>query len=177
MNVKDLRTLRGQLLLTAGLFGGCVVLAGIIVSQRWRIESYIAEKYPASRDRLSQAGRKAAVDVAAGKTPGEDFRHLLPEERRGLYELWMQDEHGSPESVRALVGADTAYYVRCAEQTVVCGNPAQRVRALEFLVASRTAAVPEVLSRLSDWARRRNRPDWAEEIEQARSRVVQESNG
>ena len=171
MNVKDLRTLRGQLLLTAGLFGGCVVLAGIIVSQRGRFESFVAEKYPASRDRLSNAARRAADAIVVGETPGDEFQELLPEERRALYELWMQGENPSATSARALVGADAAYYVRCAEQTIVCGNAAQRARALEFLVVGGASAAPEALSRLSRWAGRRNRADWAEQITEARSRL------
>lgn len=171
MNIKDLRTLRGQLWLTAGLFGGCLVLAGIIVSQRTWFESLVAEKYVASSNALSPAGRKVAAAFADGQIPDEDLHKLTLEDRRCLYEIWMQGDRGSAAFARAMVEADHDYFVRCAEQTVVCGNPSQRARALELMEISHSSAAQEALARLANWARRRNRTDWIQEIEQVRLRI------
>lgn len=171
MNQQDLRTLRGQLALTAGLFAGCVALAAVIISQRFRFESFVAEKYPASREKLSPEARAAADAIADASAPAKGFNHLPAIERRALYEFWMRDpESRGASEAQALLAADPQFYLRCAEQSVVCGNDAQRRRALEFIAFAESESANEVLLRLADWSKKRHRPDWGQEIQATRIR-------
>ncbi|MFN0055638.1 MAG: hypothetical protein ACKV0T_26110 [Planctomycetales bacterium] len=172
MNPKDLKTLRGQLWLTAALFLICVVLAAVIVSQRSRFEGFVKEKYSGSRSGLSSATRRAADDLRDGQAPSIELVELPELERRALYDLWMLDDLGPAErTAQILAETDGDFLLRCAEQTVVCGDGAQRERALEFLVACHSPKAREICRRLAAWARRRRRLDWQEQIEQALSRL------
>jgi hypothetical protein len=170
MKQAEWRTLRGQLLLTAGLFLCCVAIAVGMVSQRWLYESYMAEKYLGQRSQLSSGAKELADLVNRGKTDEKAYARLSPSERIILYEIWMQaGEEASKMAPRALAQMDPEFYLHRAEQTVVCGNVVQRGLALEFLRLSE-ADCSERLDRLAAWAERRRREDWLLEIEEARQR-------
>lgn len=168
MNLKELRTLRGQLLLTLGLFAGSLTIALVIVTNRWWFEGFLSKAYvdkthfsANAEDVLNQAN-KGEIDPAV-------YEQLDELQRSAVYEGWMADlKNQSTEAPRALVHMDEKLYLRKVEQSVVCGSPEQQQRALRFLLLSHSPQTHAILNRLAAWAQRRRRADWFELIDQAR---------
>lgn len=164
MKARELRTLRGQLLLTAGMFAGCVVISAVVVFARPWFESFLLEKFKVPLDKYPESVRQLTTAAAEGKIDKDKFYRLLPDDRELLYEAWLRSEQPSPRTPRALAAVDATFYSVRAEKTVVCGDGPQRARALEFLVKMQSPETKAVLERLLEWADRRNLPELREQI-------------
>src|SRR5687768_10705587 len=92
MRKEELRTLRGQLLLIAGLFLFCIASGVYVAAQRanW-FEPKLRETYT-DPSRIGTAATKAAEKAAAGRLTAEDLAPLGPEQRKQVYELWVRQE-------------------------------------------------------------------------------------
>jgi hypothetical protein len=168
MNIKELRTLRGQVLLTVGLFAGSLAIALVIVTNRWWFEKVLLEK-PAPATQLSASLKELVNRVNLGKADGVTYGRLLPPEQIALFDAWMQEgKKASKLAPATLVQMDAKLYLQRVEHAVVCGNSAQRQQALQFLVLTRSSEGEQILDRLARWARKRNRSDWYEMIDHAR---------
>ena len=152
MSRQDLRTLRGQVLLMAGLFLACAVAALLIVSQRPRFERAVRERYGT----LSASLKETADAAAAGKLDQEAFTRLANSERLALYDDWMTRADASEQTPRALVSGDPMLYLSRAEKTLLCGNAEQRAKAVKFLALSGSREALPILTTMQDWARRRD---------------------
>jgi hypothetical protein len=163
-----LRTLRGQLLLLAGLFALCVLAAVVIASQRAVFEQFIAERYqplPAELQLLTEA-------VATGSIDQEVFATLSPAQRLALYDTWMtHPAPPPPETPRALVAADPAPYLARAERSLVTGRLEQKLRAVMFLELAGSRQALPILRKAHHWAARRHMPELATRIAVAMARL------
>src|SRR5687768_6887954 len=161
---QEIRTLKGQLLLLAGLFLGSAGLAVALAVSRPLFERHQAETYKPLPAHLAPLAESAA---AGGHVDRAAFDKLPADARLALYDDWMlRPEPPPPATPAALVAADPALYLSRAERTLVAGNDSQRERALKFLELSGSPKAVPVLERAGEWARRRNLPDLAGRIEQ-----------
>lgn len=172
MNKRELKTLRGQLLLLGGLFAGCLVAAAVIAASRNFFEKFLGEKYqplPAHLAALAQAAAEDRFDQSA-------FAALSPADRLVLYDDWMARADPPPAATPgALLAADAALYLARVERTLVCGRPDQRLRALQFLeLAGARQAVP-LLREVRQWALKRKLPQLGEQIAETINRIEQRS--
>jgi hypothetical protein len=152
MNKRELRTLKGQILLLAGMLAGSVVLAVFIATQRAFFEKFIEEKYAAL-----PANMKPLADAATeGKLDREAFNKLSQTERLLLYDDWMTRPDPPPMPMpAALVAADSPLYLARAERTLAGGREDQKLRALKFLeLAGSKEAIP-LLQKARQWSIKR----------------------
>ncbi|MHC4404288.1 MAG: hypothetical protein ACYTG0_31930 [Planctomycetota bacterium] len=167
MNRQELRTLRSQLLLVAGLFAGCIVAGVLMATQRGFFEEYLREEYaplPAELKDLADAAASGEIDEAR-------LQGLSQEQRLALYDDWMIRPNPPAGTPKTLVAAAGELYLARAERTLVCGNADQRKKALWFLeLAGSSEAVP-VLEKASRWAERRSLPELAAAIAETVDRL------
>jgi len=176
MNASQIRSLPVQAGLTIGLFASCVILGGIIVSQRWRFESFIQERYAASSAPVSSSTTQVTESLLKMRPAKEKWTQVPESERRNVYlALMRQDDFPSTEFVAACQATDPEFFVTCAERTVVCGNDVQRDRGLKFLELAGIEQSGPALDRLVDWASRWHRSDDHEAIERVRARMKEAS--
>lgn len=169
MNKQELRTLRSQLLLTVGLFAGCIAAAGVMASQRGFFEKYLKEKYAPL-----PADLKDVADAAgAGEVDPVRFEQLSDAERLALYDDWMSRDPPPANTPRALLTAAGELYLARAERTLVCGNDDQRKRALRFLELAGSREAISRLQKLSRWAARRSLPEFAAAVAETIDRLDQ----
>ncbi len=152
MNKQELRTLRSQLLLTVGLFAGCIAAAAVMASQRGFFEKYLKEKYAP----LPADLKDVADAAAAGEVDPARFEQLSDAQRLALYDDWMTRDPPPVNTPRALMTAAAELYLARAERTLVCGNHDQRKRALRFLELAGSREATARLQKLSRWAARRS---------------------
>jgi hypothetical protein len=137
MNLRALRTLRGQ----AWLFGATLVvavgLAGVAASQRAFFERHVLEKYPA----VSATAADLARRIERGDRVDADLRATTPVVRADLYGEWMQRPAADARqrTPATLMTLDPAFYRERVEMTLAGGSADQRARALLFVRASRSA--------------------------------------
>ena len=155
MTARELGTLRGQLLLMAGLVVGCAAFAAVIATQRLLVEKYRGEKYPAA----APIGWDRAVNR-------DELAKLTEIERLALYDAWMSQAWAPPAAPRAMVEADAALYLTRAERTLVCGTAAQRTRTLRFLELAGDGSALPVLRKARALAVRWKDPDFARQIDE-----------
>jgi hypothetical protein len=161
MNKRELRTLKGQLLLLFAMFAGSVLLAVFIATQRGFFEKFIEEKYvalPASLKPLADAAAVGQLDLEA-------FKKLSQTERLFLYDDWMARPEPLPAGTpAALVAADSGLYLARAERTIVSGRDDQKRRALKFLeLAGSKEAVP-ILEKARRWSIKRRTTEMTAKI-------------
>jgi hypothetical protein len=152
MNKRELRTLKGQLLLLGAMFAGSIVLAVFIATQRGFFEKFIEEKYgvlPASMKTLADA-------AAGGKIDEEAFKKLSQAERLLLYDDWMARPDPQPaRTPSALVAADSALYLARAERSLIGGREDQKMRALKFLELAESKMAVPLLQKARQWSIKR----------------------
>jgi len=169
MNKRELRTLKGQLLLLGAMFAGSVALAVLIAAERPFFEKFIEEKYG-----QLPANIKTMADGAAesGKIDAEAFGRLTAEERLLLYDDWMtRPDPPPPRTPAALVAADQGLYLARAERSLVGGSVNQKTRALKFLeLAGAREAIP-LLRKARLWSIKRRTPDLTAKITEALERL------
>lgn len=174
MNKKELRTLKGQLLLLGGMFAGSIVLAVFIAMQRGFFEKFIEEKYG-----VLPASMKALADAAAteGKLDPEAFNKLSQAERLLLYDDWMTRPDPPPSRTpSALTAADSGLYLARAERTLVSGREDQKMRALKFLeLAGARDAIP-ILQKARQWSIKRRANDMAAKITETLDHLERKSS-
>ena len=176
MNAAQLRSLPVQAGLIAGLFIGSLGLGGIIVSQRWRFESFVKESYAAPSKGQSESMRNAINELSLGKVARETWDKVPDVERRAVYNaLMLREDLGAPKVVAGCLETAAEFFLKCAERTVVCGDAEQRLRGLKFLELSGVDQAGQALDRLAVWADRWNRPNDFAAIDETRMRWRQES--
>jgi hypothetical protein len=152
MNKRELRTLKGQLLLLGAMFAGSIVLAIFIATQRGFFEKFIEEKYgvlPASMKTLADAATEGKIDEEA-------FKKLSQAERLLLYDDWMARPNPPPERTpSALVAADAALYLARAERSLIGGREDQKMRALKFLELAESKMAVPLLQKARQWSIKR----------------------
>lgn len=174
MKKSYLRSLPVQSSLIAVLFLGSLVLGGIIVSQRWRFESFVKESYVLPRRELSDSTRKATDSLIRGESASEFWKRVPDTERRAVYIAWMQQgQVPTQTTVEPFVETDAEFFIKCSERTFVCGDLEQRKRGLTFIEMSGIDRAGKVLDRLAAWAERCNRPDDVALVEATRIRMRQ----
>lgn len=177
MNAAQIRSLPVQSGLTAGLFLGCIVLAGLLVSQRWRFESWVKETYTLPKAELSASTRTVTESLLHGEAAADEWKRVPEPERRSVYLTLMQrDEFPTAKLVKDCLDTDADFFLTCSERTVVCGNREQRLRGLRFLEFSGVKRSVPVLDRLSAWAKRSRRHEVAMEIDHVRHRIESGAN-
>lgn len=145
--------LRGQLIVLGVVFLGGLVLAAVMATQRPWFESFVREKYQADYASYPGPLRRAVDALAADKLAQIDFERLGPDQRRQLYEDWIERSDVPRLAVpRRLTLWAPKYYLQCAEKTVVCGSPDQQKRAAQFLQLCDCREAKAVLQRLTQWA-------------------------
>jgi len=169
MNKRELRTLKGQLLLLGAMFAGSITLAVVVASQRPFFEKFIEEKYgqlPAEMKTLAEGAAES------GKIDAEAFSKLTEEQRLLLYDDWMTRPDPPPQRTpAALVAADQSLYLARAERSLVGGNANQKTRALEFLeLAGAKEAIP-LLRKARQWSTRRRTNDLTAKITEVLERL------
>lgn len=80
------------------------------------------------------------------------------------YEAWLEAPEPRPELVDRLVRADASLLAR-AERTLAVGSPAQRRRAVRFLLLAGTPEARPALLRARDWLARMGEDGLCSEIE------------
>ena len=168
---RELRTLKWQLLLTGGLFLGCIVLAILIAANRNYLETFVKEKYKTSYDNMPRAAQDMIDQAANGQVAEETQKKLSRQHLRYAYEDWMmRSEPARPRTPAALVSLNAAFFLEAAERTMVCGSREQRRRSLDFFRLAGSSDAEPRLRRLQRWAARRNLGELAEQI----SSVIQQ---
>ena len=134
-----LRRPKGQVQLMGATLIGAAVFAAVLATQQGWIESFIHEKPKtpsAATERLVQeidAGEEVILDVA-------DLEHL--------YDFWLVSETvAGGQVVEALSTTDADWFRERAERTLVVGDGAQRIRALELIRLSGDVALAPVVER------------------------------
>lgn len=158
LDKKNLRTIRGQLTLIAGLLLGGIVLAAAIATQRRLFESWVTEKYAPVPD---HAKRTIETDG--------DLRTV---DKSTLYDAWMTEERFATEALAAkLREIDAPYYLQRARRTLVAGNLEQRTRAVRFLGHLGHADAVPLLERAALKAERRKEMELAVEIRKTLEKI------
>jgi hypothetical protein len=148
-----LMELRGQLIVLTVVFLGGLVLAIVMATQRPWFESFVREKSSAGYASYPEPLRRAVDALAEDKLAQVDFEKLGPDQRRQLYEDWIERSDVPRLKVpQKLTRWAPLYYLQCAEKTVVCGSPDQQKRAVQFLQLCSCREATEVLTRLAQWA-------------------------
>ncbi len=148
--------LRGQLIVLGLVFLGGLVLAAVMATQRPWFESFVREKYQVGYASFSEPLRRAVDVLAADKLAQVDFEKLGPDQRRQLYEDWIERSDVPRLMVpQRLTLWAPKYYLQCAEKTVVCGSPNQQKRAVQFLQLCNCREATEVVQRLAQWSDKR----------------------
>jgi hypothetical protein len=146
------QTLNGQLLLILGLFLACILGSITLITQRARLESWQFEKYaplPAHLQPLCNA-------ACAGQLDPLQFANLSTENRLSLYDWWMTQPTPDPLMPAAIFAADPRLYLDRTERSIICGNPAQRAKALLFLELAKPTQAFDTLAKVRIWAQNRN---------------------
>lgn len=153
-------TLRGQLTLAAVLYGTSIIVAVGLATQRSFIEQTVKEVY------VVPANCSATVKLSfAGQLTREQFERLAPASRRALFDAWMIEPSPGPAGPPVtLTEYDSEFYLSCCERSLVCGDAAQQLRALEFVkAAQRREAVP-MLEKYVAFLKRQQREEWATRV-------------
>jgi hypothetical protein len=161
MKKSEYRKLKMQLVLVGGLFVSSIVAAIVIVNYRPFFEQYLLEKYKPLPANLTSLAQKIE---STGQVP-EVFGRLSEKQQAAFYEHWMSLPEVGKDLPKLLASAAPALYIARVEQTLVCGSPEQRVRALQFVElafaksdsgnASDSAEALSMLDRVRAWATRR----------------------
>lgn len=161
MNKRELRTLKGQLLLLGAMFAGSIALAIFVATQRGFFEKFIEEKYG-----VLPATMKTLADTAAeGKIDEEAFKKLSQAERLLLYDDWMARPDTPPaRTPEVLVAADSALYLARAERTLIGGREDQKLRALKFIELARAKMAVPLLQKARQWSIKRRTIQLTEKI-------------
>lgn len=171
---RDLRQLRGQLMMVAALFSGSLCLAISLLVARPMIEESLCETYAIPQQKISRALRESFAKARAGSLTLDEFA-LLPEgERRYLFYDWMLAKEIHQDEPRCLVDLDAKTFLRLAETSVIAGNTEQKEKAIEFLKLAGHARVPLVLQSLEAWANRRKKGDLATKLGAAWSQIEEQ---
>jgi hypothetical protein len=160
MTNVEIRTLKIQLLLTAGMFAACVAMAAAAVWQRGWFERFMGEKYGP----LPTALRDVAADAARGQIDPKTWEGLSPADRLALYDDWMAAADSPQSAPKALLAVDRDLYLARVEQTLVCGRSEQRQKALDFAAWAASPDVIPVLERVQGWAKRQRLDDFDRKI-------------
>jgi hypothetical protein len=152
MNKRELRTLKGQILLLCAIFAASTALAIFIASERAFFEKFVEEKYGAMTENL----RPLADAAAEGRLEQEAFNKLSQADRLILYDDWMTRPEPPPERTpHALVAADSGLYLARAERTIVTGRDEQKLRALKFLELAGAREAAPILRKAQRWSIKR----------------------
>ena len=162
---REIKKLRGQLLLLGIVLAGAAVLAVGIVVARPFFERHLKEKYadlpPAHQPLIEQA--------VAGNITAERWRQTPLEVRLLFYDQWMKQPDRPASWPQTLVRLDAQTFVERVERSLVNGDASQRELALEFL---KVGQVPreqgrQMLHRVLEWATRRRLDDVAQRMRKA----------
>ena len=162
---REIKKLRGQLLLLGIVLTGAAVLAGGIVVARPFFERHMKEKYadlpPAHRPLIEQA--------VAGNISAERWRQTPLETRLLFYDQWIKGPDRPASWAQTLVRLDAQTYVARVERSLVNGDSSQRELALEFLNAGQVPREQgrQMLHRVREWATRRRLSDVAQRMQRA----------
>lgn len=168
MTKAEMRTLRFQLQLTGLLFAVSVAIAVSIVCCRGLFERWLFEKHAASYDSLPKRLQETFDHLRRGEPAADALRKLTASDQEMIYQCCLAEEADArAKMARALCQAHADFYVTRAERTIVVGNGDQKLRAVEFLEASQCPRACQTTGELSQWARRRQRPELSQRLEAA----------
>lgn len=162
MNNKKIKTVRGQAILIGIMFLISMALAVIVAIQRDWFESLNKEKFmPLTPDKYIILEK-----VKTGEIKGNKIAEISVEDRQSLYEYWMTYPEMMPSAFpKILIEADSKFYFSRVEQTIVCGQHEQKLRALKFLDSAGSKDALPMLEEVQKWAGRRNMPELMKAIE------------
>lgn len=156
MNREGLHTVRSQFLLIGLLFFITTVFAAVMATRHDWFESFVKEKFsplPPHLYPLVEASTRNELNV-------EDIAKLPRHDLLALYDHWMgMPQLPSLTMPGALMVVDRGVYIERLEQTLVCGTPEQRQRALYFIELAGSQEAIQMLQRVQEWAERRKIPD------------------
>jgi hypothetical protein len=167
INRDFIRSIRGQLVLLGLTYTGAVALAVLALCFRSRFfEYHIRESYPEPSARVLEMVEQAARASGNATAP----ERLSNEESAAVYGAWISDPAVDPtgQSALRLFWTNPDDTIRRLRITLVTGNVAQRMRALELLRFAKPEVHDEaiVLCRyLAERARRRGEWDLAEKAD------------
>ena len=144
---QRLRTPMGQVQLMGATLLGAGLFAAFLGTQQAFFESYIVEK-PAPVD--------AALERLVDQLEAEEEVALDAKDRARLYELWIQAEEPPSAAVVAAIAADETWLCERVERSLVAGNIAQRLAAVDL--AQRASRCDAVLTAARDRASRMGPP-------------------
>ena len=143
--------------------GVCLAAAIFMATQVSWAEKYLRETY--ALDDLPEEVTAVIAEAEKGNIERVEYLKLDDDGRRQLYEDWMNRPNDPPvATARALITVDAEFFLRRAQQSVVCGNAEQRARALEFLKIAPSDKSLEAVEKLLHWAQHRNLPELAKSI-------------
>lgn len=153
MTKQELKTLRAQFRLLAGLFLLCIVGAGVVAASRPWFEKHIYEvlaPLPEDLRPLYDSATRGQLDPVACK-------RLSEPRRLALYDHWLTRKGQDGDRVpAALMSADPVLYCNRAARSIVCGNTQQKELAVRFIELSNRADVVETLTKSRAWAQRQH---------------------
>jgi hypothetical protein len=167
MRNRFLRTPAGQLTLLGIAFGGVLVLAVVMVTQRGFFEQYVGEEYEPLPEELQELTARLE-----GPDGVREVISLTPAQRTLLYGGWISEPDSRPANVPAvLVAADADYYLSRAGETLVVGSREQRFSAVSFLEQSKSADARLLLLRARKRAESCGDGELADRIRDALARL------
>lgn len=180
--IDHIRSLRGQVMATGLLFVCSLPIAVGVMIARPYFEKYHQETYTSNNQPLDphlnslieslEDDTREGMRLTESETERRDqeLKMISIEMRRRIYETWIQGRRSAgPKTTRRLSMLFPTEFLQWAELSVVCGNAAQREAAFKFMQRSESPAIPEILCRLSIWAKRNHRSEISAEIEHFRS--------
>lgn len=159
----ELRSLKGQVALTLGLFIGSLAIAISMILFRVEFENRSGEKHKVGLSDLPKELRKYVEKVAAQSDVDGLPNIATDADKESIYSAWIQSKELQTETFeKQFARREEAFLVARLEKTAVTGTMEQRRLAIGWIRKIDTQLSRDAISRLRSWAERRNRPDIVE---------------
>ncbi len=170
------RTPRGQLSVIGAIYLGALIISGVVLALRPRLNETVRERFPAKLDELDVAAlHQETLDIAEGRAAPKTLGQRNTQELHIIYGSMLNDDSigmKNPLS-RALWAEYGPEMITRVRKTLAVGSLAQRLRALEFLgIMSEPNLVDEAIELCQFAAQRSRRCGESEIVARAESLVL-----